>query len=593
MSRVSKAGPREYMGYVRVSQLRGREQSGDRFHSPDMQVDRIKEAVARADGTYADYRYDPDKSGYQKNVVREGWNEAVAWVMEDPTRRGIVAYDTSRLSRNLWKLLGDVQHTIVPAGGRVIVAGEGIDTVQPNWEMQLQMTGMIAEQFSRKVGERWDEVHQRRIRRKQSPVGKVPYGYRRRDGFDPETGESLGIEPDPDTADVVRRMYRMYLDGEGLRGICQRLNADGVRAPRGGDWSTTTLARILRNPASVGRFVFRGVETEGGWEPLIDSDTWEKFQRTQSAKATAPVANRRRTDGWVLSGIAKCASCGANLTVNYLPIEFDDERDDSTLVPIPKAHARRIGREGEEWTAREDKEYRNNVSTAMCTTYRSKGSGACTGVFMKRVALETQFTFFLGTLADEVARATTGKAAEAREAARTDAQRRADEARGELDAIAEARVDLAEQKALRQVDEATHRAVLRRLEARAATAREALAEAEAGIDAAEPLGEVWEQVASGGAGMTPAEWSAVLRRVVPRVEVSDESLLFVPSVGEPVEWARQSVARGAAVRGAKRRHKSDPDAGAVFPKAENAESTAARRERRARQRQAQSQADAS
>lgn len=540
MSTVSKDGPREYLGYVRVSQVKGRdsEENSGRFHSPDMQLDRIKESVARVGGTYVDYKYDPDKSGYQKNVVRAGWNEAVAWVMENPTQRGIVAYDTSRLSRNLWRLLGDIQHTIVPAGGRVVVAGEGIDTASPNWQMALQMAGIMAEQFSIKMGDRWDEVHRRRISNKQSPVGKVPYGYRRVEGGD-------GIEPDPTTADVVRRMYRLYLDGNGLRGICQILNGDGVPAPRGGLWSTTSLARILRNPASAGRFVFKGVTTDGGWQPLIDADTWARFERTQQANATSPVANRKRADGWVLAGIAKCASCGGNLTVNYLPVEFG-EHDDAEEVPVPKALAARIKRKT--WTLREDKEHRNSVSTAMCTTYRSKGKQACSGVFMLRMPLETQFTYYLLHLQDEIAKAVTGKAADKRDAARTDAQKRASLARTDLEAVADARVDLAEQKALRQVDEATYRAVLRRLDSKAVAAREALAVAEAGVDAAEPLSKVWDQIQSGGEGMSRAEWNTVLKRVVQRVEVSDDTLLFVPTVGDAVEWPRQSVARGRVKR---------------------------------------------
>lgn len=45
---------------ARVStEVKGRE--GERFHSPDMQLDRIKESVDRAGGTYVDFRYDPDK----------------------------------------------------------------------------------------------------------------------------------------------------------------------------------------------------------------------------------------------------------------------------------------------------------------------------------------------------------------------------------------------------------------------------------------------------------------------------------------------------------------------------------------------------
>lgn len=48
--------------------------------------------------------------------------------------------------------------------------------------------------------------------------------------------------------------------------------------------------------------------------------------------------------------------------------------------------------------------------------------------------------------------------------------------------------------------------------------------------------------------MSGAEWSAVVKRVVQRVEVSKDTMLFVPTVGKAAEWERKSVPRGRAKR---------------------------------------------
>jgi hypothetical protein len=80
-----------------------------------------------------------------------------------------------------------------------------------------------------------------------------------------------------------------------------------------------------------------------------------------------------------------------------------------------------------------------------------------------------------------------------------------------------------------------------RLDERAACARDAARRSGEGVDAAEPLAEAWEQVQSGGEGMSRAEWNAVLSKVIARVEVGDTNLLFVPRVGEPVEWERRGL----------------------------------------------------
>jgi DNA invertase Pin-like site-specific DNA recombinase len=551
---TSKDGPRDYYGYVRVSQVRGRdaEEKKDRFHSPDTQLDRIKDAVESVDGRFAGHEYDPDKSGYQQNVVREGWDKAVAWVMEDPKNRGIVAYDTSRLGRNLWKLLGDVQHTLVPAGARVIVAGEGIDTASLNWELQLQITGLIAEQFSRKMGERWDEVHARRIANKQHPLGKVPYGYRRLpEVINPATGKSMGspgIEPDPENASVVRRMYRMYLDGQGLRSITQTLNDEGVPSMKGNGWSTTTVGRLLSKRHYLGEFEFKGEVVKGGWEPIIDQATWDDYSRLAAKKSHLP--NRSKTATWTLAGIAKCGLCGANMTVNYLPQVVEDG-DETAMVKMPAALAARAGKpKGATWSRAEMKAHQNNVSVAMCTRYRSKGKGpdGCLGVYMRRVALETQFTYYLTTLQEQVAAAATGKAAETREVERSAATAAASEARAELEKASDSRANLALLKADGDINEPEYRTALRRLEERVEQARSRLATAEAQADAAEPLTCVWEQLATAGEGMSTQAWNQVLKRAVGRVEVNDDTLLIVPTIGDPVEWERSSVAKGRKKR---------------------------------------------
>jgi hypothetical protein len=163
---------------------------------------------------------------------------------------------------------------------------------------------------------------------------------------------------------------------------------------------------------------------------------------------------------------------------------------------------------------------------------------------MRRTALERQFSFFLATVLEDVGKAVVGKAGEALQSERAAALRRATEAREEVEGASEARTNLAVLKASGDLDEAEYREALRRVNARADDARERLGAAEATADAADPLTDVYEQLEKGGEGMTPQAWNLVLKRVVQRVEVSDESLLFVPTLGKPVEWKRENLPRG-------------------------------------------------
>lgn len=72
--------------------------------------------------------------------------------------------------------------------------------------------------------------------------GRPPYGYRLADaGEHPNPKKrSLGqrlhrLEPDPETAPVVGRIFEMFAAGKGLKAIANALTADGVPSPSAHD----------------------------------------------------------------------------------------------------------------------------------------------------------------------------------------------------------------------------------------------------------------------------------------------------------------------------------------------------------------------
>jgi Recombinase len=74
--------------------------------------------------------------------------------------------------------------------------------------------------------------------------------------------------PDPfpshTTPSFVRRIFDDYVsEGNSIRKIAQRLYADDIPTPRGrhGVWGVSTLCRLLRNEAYVGRVYFNPTET--------------------------------------------------------------------------------------------------------------------------------------------------------------------------------------------------------------------------------------------------------------------------------------------------------------------------------------------
>ncbi|MDP3063153.1 MAG: recombinase family protein [Chloroflexota bacterium] len=151
---------------------------------------------------------------------------------------------------------------------------------------------------------------------------RTPYGYRRvkvQDG----RKERPKLDPDPSTAPVVARIYRAVLNGESLKTICRMLNGEGVAAPGGKAWMSTSLHRMITNEAYTGTLVwgrrFKGgqglepVRVENAWPSIVDKETFDRAQEAMHERAPALVHPRRVSSPYLLSGLLKCGSCSKSL----------------------------------------------------------------------------------------------------------------------------------------------------------------------------------------------------------------------------------------------------------------------------------------
>lgn len=135
-------------------------------------------------------------------------------------------------------------------------------------------------------------------------LGKTPYGYR--------IGEHGRLEIVPEEAAVVRRIYAMYLEeGLGLRLIARRLNDENTATRRGRRWSVVTVRDILRNRTYTGTYARFGVRVPGSHEGIISNETFREAQRKRDAAPA--VRHGGKEEGFALSGLAQCGSCGGRM----------------------------------------------------------------------------------------------------------------------------------------------------------------------------------------------------------------------------------------------------------------------------------------
>ena len=122
----------------------------------------------------------------------------------------------------------------------------------PQARLLTQVQGVIAEYERAKIAERYRRGKLWRARKGEVVAWKPPYGYRRISRVDDRPAHLEVFEPE---AVIVRRIFDDYVHKDlSMRQITKGLNYDRIGSPSGkAVWGVSTIARILRNEAYIGR----------------------------------------------------------------------------------------------------------------------------------------------------------------------------------------------------------------------------------------------------------------------------------------------------------------------------------------------------
>lgn len=249
----------------------------------------------------------------------------------------VVTRDPSRLAGDTFRG-GLVVETLLDSGCRLFFyfSGREVDARDDNWKLLTAIDGITAERERKQIAGRTRESLARKAAAGHVAGGKC-YGYRNVHVFEgPGTsGRKLRTEYaiHEEQAEVVRRIYQLFADGEGYRSIACRLNADGVPAPRAASWDMSTVRVILFNERYFGRLQWGriGSEYKGGTRRVLKRDAAtcvtverpelrivpEQLERAVAAlraSNTKLYAGRSalgaRQPKYLLSSLARCAECG-------------------------------------------------------------------------------------------------------------------------------------------------------------------------------------------------------------------------------------------------------------------------------------------
>jgi len=296
------------------------------------------------DGQLADCRERCAREGWQ--IIAEFHDAAISGA--DNTRPGLNAMlaaveaggidqvlsdSTSRIARDEGDAI-QIRRRIKFAGARLFTLADGEVT-----DVIGLVKGFLDSQQRKDLAHNIRRGQRTSVAQGRAPAG-VAYGYRVANVIDPLTKAYVrGLrEVDVDHAEVVRRIFAEFAAGQSPRAIAERLNADNIPGPHGGQWSITTirgdrkrLNGMLINRLYVGELIVNRTTkvvnpntrathirpiAQDEWSVqkvpalrIVEQAVWEEVQRRIAEAAYTPY-NQQRRPKHLLSGLGVCSLCG-------------------------------------------------------------------------------------------------------------------------------------------------------------------------------------------------------------------------------------------------------------------------------------------
>ena len=252
----------------------------------------------------------------------------------------VLCKDLSRLGRNnamvaYYTEMYFPDHTI-----RLVALNDGIDTCHGENEL-MAFQSVINEYYARDISKKIRSSIRSSALKGEFGGSHAPYGYVK------SPGDKHKLVIDEEAATVVRRMFEMAANGQGVHQIARALSEDKILIPTmykyvqlgyksnqfdenyPHDWRATTVKRILESRVYAGDIVshksgnksFKNQKLvaypESEWivvenmhAPLVDRGLFGRVQQLIKLK------QRKNSLGLenIFLGLLKCADCGANLS---------------------------------------------------------------------------------------------------------------------------------------------------------------------------------------------------------------------------------------------------------------------------------------
>lgn len=252
----------------------------------------------------------------------------------------VIVKDLSRFGRDYIETGRYLERYFPEHNVRFISITDNIDSYKQTYDMLMPIKNIFNEQYARDISKKVHAAMAAKQRNGEFIGAFASYGYKK----SPSDKNRLVV--DEYAAGIVRRIFSLYIGGNGKIRIAHLLNEEGILCPSeykrtSGDnyrnsnrlentyyWTYSTIHNILQNEIYIGNMV-QGktvmhmrkkakardradwVIVKGTHEAIIDEATWSKAQgllsrRTRNLDLDSNVS--------IFAGFVKCSDCGRALT---------------------------------------------------------------------------------------------------------------------------------------------------------------------------------------------------------------------------------------------------------------------------------------
>lgn len=257
---------------------------------------------------------------------REEFNRMIDECMEGNIDL-VITKSISRFARNTLDCLKYIRQ-LKDKNISVFFEKENINTMDTKGEVLLTIMASLAQQESQSLSQNVKLGLQYRYQQ-----GKVQVNHNRFMGYTKDEEGNLIIVPEE--ADIIKRIYREYLEGKSLAGIGRDLEKDGILTAAGKPrWRPETIKKILLNEKYIGDALLQKTFTvdfltkkrvkneghvpqyyvENSHEAIIPKELFlqaqEELHRRNNIYTGADKNKRLYSSKYALSTITFCGDCG-------------------------------------------------------------------------------------------------------------------------------------------------------------------------------------------------------------------------------------------------------------------------------------------